>query len=137
MKTARVAFLGLLGIVIFLAGCCGGSSFDPEKEKTSAAGRPAWNSGEAIVSGRILRDKTKKTFSTGWGFRGGEKEQAAYYLLKTYPKEFDDPFNASFMNERRATLKLELGSKGGGTLADPIPAEITDIVDISRRLDGN
>lgn len=137
MRFVRIGFVAVLAGGLFGIGCCcGGGSFDAKNEKAAACTH-APNSGEVTVAGRILRDKAKKHFPTGWGFRAGEKESPTYYLLKVYPEEFDQPFNAPFMNERRAKLQLKLCGKGSGTLTDPIHAEILDIPDISRRMDGN
>lgn len=127
----RSVFVCLLFTALLFAGC-GASAISTDGDPNVLQDKD--DAEVSVVKGRIVRDKNKKVFSTGWGFRG-DGDEPVFYLLKKYPPEFDA--NAPFMNERRAKLKLRVAERSEGTLAKPHPAEILDVVDISRSLDGN
>lgn len=138
MKGMRFGFLGAILTALVWVGCCSGP--DPEREKREAAenrhrGTGAKLNEPLVLNGRILDLRKefpgKAGFESRWGFRAtGEGE---IYILKAYPEEFDQGMNPGFMHKRRAKLKLHwVGGGPNGKIA-----EVLDVMDISKRLDGN
>ena len=132
MKLFRIGFLAVTFMALVGVSCCAGRG--AEVPQGQAIVQDEKDLTVFTVHGRIIRDRAKKQFSTGWGFRSASKEPV-FFLLKEYPKEFDS--NAGFMNERRAKLKLKILGGGEGTIAKPFPGSILEVVDISRNLSGN